>query len=226
MSSSDTEPTDGINEAEFDLMDWIESGTVARRQVVIHNNPALADQFAELEAQLAAAEKNTKDAGADGPLSEADPREEILADMEALWEKWEASKAVWTVRAVSQDDVEASFDEERGGVHAPKAPMPPPEKAGERARERFMGAVHLFNVAKAKADRDRKLCIISTAVVSVETPRGIATSVSVEQLRALRDRPHGEQWIDKLYAGVNAATAGDVEIPRPTSPERSTSSQA
>lgn len=222
-TTDDTSP--GVTEDTFDLMDWIESGTVARRQVTIHNNPALADEFTALEERLAEAEKAAKDAGGDGPMSEGDPREPILSAMEELWARWDASKAIWTVRALSQEDVEATFDAETG-IPSPKAPLPPPEKAGERARERYLTAMQDFGVAKATADRDRRLHLIAAAVVSVETSRGIVERVTVDQLRALRDRPHGEQWVAKLYAAVEAATQGDVEVPRPTSPVRSTSTQA
>ena len=220
---SSTDDTAGVTEDTFDLMDWIESGTVARRQVVIHNNPALADEFTALEDQLAEAEKTTKDASGDAPMSQDDPRDAIRAQMEALWERWEASKATWTVRALSQDDVEATYEPETG-IPAPKAPIAPPEKAGDRARERFMEQVKAFTIAKTDADRDRRLYLIAAAVVSVETTRGVATSVTVPQLKALRARPHGQQWVDKIYAAVEAATQGDVEIPRPTSPGRSTTS--
>src|SRR5665647_2454592 len=89
----------------------------------------------------------------------------------------------------------------------------------------------------AEADRERTLHIIAAAVTSVETALGTADSATVEQVRSLRDRPHGPQWVGltpsgrgqritgKLATAVMAATEADVEVPRPTSPERSTTTQ-
>lgn len=204
---------------DFDLMEWIESGTVARRKVTIYNNPALVEEYEALEAELAAAEKAIEESGGDAPMDSADPREGIVARMEALYERWEASKATWTVRALSREDVDACFE----AVPAPKMPVPPMDKAGQKAQDRFAEKVAEYTKAKAETDDERKLHMIAAAVVGVETPRGNVESVTVEQVRALRDRPHGQQWVDRLYAAVEAATEGDVQIPRPTLPGRSTS---
>lgn len=223
--STDDETSPGLTPETIDLMDWVESGTVARRQVTIHNNPALLEEYEALEAQLKEAEKRVRAAGGDEALSDSDPREAILDAMADLYDRWEASKAVWTVRALAPDDVQATFDPDTG-VPEPRRPVPPLEKAGKKAHEDFVEAVGTYSKAKAKADGDRQLHLISAAVVSVETPRGTATAASVEVLEKMRARPHGQQWIDRLYAAVQAATEGDVEIPRPTSREGSTTPRA
>jgi hypothetical protein len=217
-----TDPTpDGVTPETFDLLDWIESGTVARRQVEIHNDPALVEEYQALEAELAEAEKAVGSSGQDGPLAADGPREAIVARMEALWERWEASKALWTVRALSKDDIDATFD----AVPVPKRPIPPLEKAGQKAQERFVEALNDYQHEAAKADEERKLHILAAAVVSVETSRGTAEGVTVDALKRLRSRPHGAHWIDRLYRAAEAATQGDQDIPRPTSPVRSTTTQ-
>lgn len=213
----------GVSADDFDLMDWFATGTIARRKVVIHNDPALVEQYQELEAQLAAAEKTYgADGAAERSLDEADPRPRLLEQMTALYERWEASKATWTVRALSQDDVEATFD----AVPVPKAPLPPLEKAGVKAQERFVEKVNEHAAAKAAAEGERQLHLIAASVESIETAAGAASGVTVDQLRSLRSRPHGAQWVRKLWQAVNAATEGDVDIPRPSSREGSTSTRA
>jgi len=227
-----TDKHENITPDAFDLMAWIESGTVATRQVVIHNNPAMLVEYEALEAEYTAADKAAADAGGDAPMSAVDPHRDIDKRMKAWRKRWEASQATWTVRALDYDDIDATCDPERGGVADPKRPVPPPEKAGQKAAERFMEKVNVWTKGKAAAERERRLYIVSAAVTAIETSKGrlerepggepIAT---VEAVRALRDRPHGEKWVQKLYGAVNAAMESDVEVPRPTSPERSTTTQ-
>lgn len=209
----------GVTDETFDLLDWIESGTVARRQVTIYNDAALAERLRVLTERLAEAEKKVEQTGGDAPLDEVDEVAELTAQIEALYPEWEASKAVWTVRALSQDDVMATFD----AVPEPKRPVPPLEKAGQKAQERFAEQVSAWRREVRDADRERRLHMVAIAVESVETARGTAEGVTVETLRKLRDRPHGEQWLTRLYEAVSEATEGDADVPRPTSPGRSTS---
>lgn len=236
---STTEHED-ITPETFDLMAWIESGTVATRQVTIHNDPALAVEFEALEAEYAAAEKAAAAASEDGPLSAPDPRPGIEARMTDLHARWEASAATWTVRALAHEDVEATFDVDRGGVGHPKQPTPPAANAPEKLRERYAERLMDWARAVSEADRERTLHIIAAAVTAIETPKGrierepgflIAT---VDMLRALRDRPHGEQWVGVipttqgqkitglLARAVMKATESDVDVPRPSLPGRST----
>lgn len=232
-----TEEHENITAETFDLMAWIQSGTVATRQVTIYNNPALAAEYETLEAEMVAAEKTVEDAAGDAPMSAHDPREDIRARMEDLYARWEASKSTWTVRALSDDDIEATYDAQLGGVPSPKQPVPPLPQAGKKALEDHGEKVTKWAKAVHEADRERTLHLIAKAVTSVETARGSVDGVSVDEVRSLRDRPHGPQWVGlipsgrgqritgKLAMAVMAATEADVEVPRPTSPERSTTTQ-
>lgn len=230
MSETPETPA-GLTEHAFDLLDWIESGTVARRQVVIHNNPRVAEEFATIEARLAelghtddeTGDGTVRDEPLGGSVEDAEI-EQLLAAREDVEARWEAARSTWTVRAVSQEEVEASFDE----VPPPKPPLRPKnfDAAPDKIRAAFVEASAKHQRANAKANEDRQIVLIATALVSIETARGTATSVSVDALRALRSKPHGKQWIDKLYAAVDAATSEDPEVPRPTSSGRSTSTQA
>lgn len=214
----------GLTDETFDLMDWIESGTVGRRQVTIYNDVEAGKRLQDVHARLG--ELGATEGPEDGPLEDAGSPEvaALLAEADELLGRLEASKAVWTVRAVSTDDVEATFSAD-GGVPEPKKPVPPPAAAGKKAAEDFVDRVNEWNKAVEAADARRRLFLIARAVVEVETPRGTVAGASVEALEALSHRPHGRQWIDRLYAAVDAATDADVEVPRPTSPERSTTHQ-
>lgn len=224
------DPDETLTLEAFDFDEWLETATVARRQVTIYNNPALFEEYQTLQAELDAADKAAASAAGDEALDESDPRPEIVTRMEDLYERWQASKAVWTVRALSGDEVEGTFEPDRGGIPVPTQPVPPLEKAGQKAREAYARRYTEWSKANSQAQRERRLVMIAAAVVKVEAPGRVSERdpdgspiVTVEQLRALRSRPHGEQWIARLYQAVEAATQGDQEVPRPTSPGRSTS---
>jgi len=237
---STTEHED-ITPETFDLMAWIESGTVATRQVTIHNDLALAVEFEALEAEYAAAEKAAAAASEDGPLSAPDPRSGIEARMTDLYARWEASASTWTVRALAHEDVEATFDADKGGVGHPKQPTPPAANAPEKLRERYAERLMDWARAVSEADRERTLHFIAAAVTAIETPKGRIEResdgdpiVTVDALRVLRDRPHGDQWVGVipttagqkitglLALAVMKATESDVDVPRPSLPGRST----
>lgn len=232
MSKTESEPV-GVSAETFDLMDWIESGTIGRRQVTIYNDVAAGDRLVEIDERLTElGYGGDADPEADGPLAGSSTPEvtALLAEAEQVRERLADSKSVWTVRALAEDEVEDTFDPDKGGVPEPKLPIPPPEKAGRKAQEDWVDRVNAHRKAVAAAEAERRLRMIAAAVIAVETSRGRVERdagddpiMSVDQLRSLRSRPHGGQWIARLYEAVDAATEGDVEVPRPTSPGRSTS---
>lgn len=227
-------PNSDSTPADFDILDWIESGTIARREVTIYNDPLLVEEYEAITARLTEAgwvEPDTASRSRDDDRSEAtlgdtntDQIDELLAQRDDIAARWEQSKAVWTVRAVSQDEVEASFDV----VPVPKQPLPPKQfdNAPDAVREAFLEKARAAQTAAAQAEQDRKLAVLATAVLSIVTAKGTATGVTFDALKTLRSRPHGKQWIDRLYAAVNAATSTDTELPRPTSNGRSANVQA
>jgi hypothetical protein len=223
---SEAKDATGVTENTFDLMEFIETGTVARREVVIYTDHEAAAKCADLQKRIdELTDDDDRDrAPKDGPLS-GDGGGDELAALEAEAEQWlerlQASRMVWTVRALSQTEVEKSFDV----VPVPKMPAPPPDNAPDKLRDRWMERVAKYHQDDEKAKQERTLVLIATALQSVETPKGIVGSVDVDTLRALRDKPHGKSWIDKLYTAVNEASSEDVAPPVPTSPGRSTSTR-
>jgi len=239
-----TEEHENITAENFDLMAWIASGTVATRSVDIFNRPDMIVEYEALEAEYTAAEKAAAQAGDDAPMSAVDPRPGIEARMEEWRERWDASKATWTVRALSHDEIEATFEAKDGGIASPPQPVAPLPQAGKKAQEDYSEKVTKWARAVHEADRERTLHLISAAITAVESTRGRLERdpghppiVTVEALRQLRDRPHGDTWVGmipsgkgqrvtgKLATAVMAATEGDVAVPRPTSPGRSTTTQ-
>ena len=201
---------------EFDIFDWIESGTVARHTVEIYNNPGLAAEYEALERELAVAER---DAGGEKTVGESDVVEDILGRMEALWDQWQASKATWTVQALPQEKVRAIFDE----VPLPEAPKDPGEKATDAEKAEYKEALEGHLEAAQKVIDERNFHIVAASVVSVETSRGSAASVPIEAVRKMHGRTHGPDQVTRLVKAVEAATTGEVVIPVPKSrrPQRS-----
>lgn len=231
MTTNPTPEPDETIPADFDFMAWLTSGTVATRTVEIHNDPALVAEFEALDRELKAVERKYARAGGDAPLDEDDPRPAILARMEELADRWDASKSLWTVRALSDDEVQATFDPEQGGIAVPRQPLPPLPAQGDKARERFVEKFADWERRNEAANKARRLLIIAAALESIESPQGRRErvdgqpAVTLDELRAMAARPHGETWITKLDKAVTAATKEDGEVPRPTSPGRSTTTQ-
>lgn len=213
------ETTDDLG--AFDLLDWIESGTVARRTVTIYNDPALASEYEALAARLAEAEAAESD-DTERTMDEAPESVAILAQIEALWERWQASKSTWTVRALSGDEARAIVDRHP----VPDAPAKPLDTAPAAEKAAHAAAVKAWLRESDRVSAERNLEFIATAVVEVTTNRGTVHHVNVDTLRRMRSRPHGHHRIEQLVTAVNEATQGDVEIPRPTSPGNSGSDRA
>lgn len=214
-----TDPTTDTP-AGFSLDEWIETGTVAHEQVTIYANRALAGEFTALERRLTAAQAAAETG--DQTLEESGDVARILEQMEDLYARWEASKAVWTVRALSDDEVRDIYAAHK----TPTAPDKPPADAPADVHRAHKGAVEMWTRAVQLATDERNLHYIAAAVTKVETAKGATSTVTVEQLRRMRHRPHGAQDLTRLIDAVNRATQGDVEIARPTLPASSRSDRA
>lgn len=229
-----TEQTpENLTEDAFDLLDYINSGTVAKRQVVLYSDDDAGRELgAALEALKALGvdpddpygERVNDRTPKDGPLDEdADADvDELVAAAEAARDRLEASKSTWTVRAISQDEIREAMK----SVQKPKAPTPPKEGAPERLREQYLVRLQEYREGLDQAQADEQLAMTAVAVVGVETQRGSTDSASVDQLRALRTRAGGILWLNKLWAAVEDAQKSDPAVPAFTSHGRSTNSQA
>jgi hypothetical protein len=223
--------TETITPETFDLLDWIQTGTVARRQVPIFIDHAAFAEYQRLTGRLkelgwSALEATRAERPADGPLDEpVNPHTEEIAALEeelaGVEERLFASRMVWTVRALSRDEIEATFDQ----CPDPKLPVPPKDGAAKAVHDKWMEKVSENQKGIRNADRTRELLMIQAATESVETARGVRDEVTVEELRAIRSRPHGAAWMDQLSEAIAAATNENAEPPVPTLPARSTSTR-
>lgn len=201
--------------AGFDLLDWIETGTIARRTVHLYADVALLEEYHALEAALAEAEKADA-ALTDEPSLDEEPRRtqvgEVLTQMEDLLGRLQATRTTWTVRALSRDEVRTITDAHPTPA-IPKAPdkgAPPGAEAAHRA------AMQAWTRDAERAAEARDLEYIAAAVTAVESPKGTVSHVNIDALRRMRDRPHGHHRITALVDAVNAATQADVELNRPS----------
>lgn len=218
MSKPDETAT-GVTEETFDFLEWLDTGTIARRQVVIYNDHATFEEYVKVQERLDELGHTDEPAEStkpkDGPLS-GDPAAGEIADLlvqrDELLERLDRSKATWTVRAISQPEMESTFDV----VPVPKQPMPPKDNAPAAVQEKWLDKLREYQLAAAKATDDRNLAILAIAVVGVETARGSVDHVTFEQLKAMRSKPHGAQWIERLRAAVDAATTEDAAPPLPS----------
>lgn len=217
-----TEPS--VTADVFDLDEWLSTGTLARRSIEMFNNPDLAAEYDVLAIRLEDARQRAGDAPeGEGTLGDESEVNAILAEMEELYARWQASKAVWTVRALLEQEIEAIGDE----IPEPAVPdiiaNPTPEATTPDTAEyaAHQAAGRAWRAAHEAVIDERSIAMLALAVVEVRAAQGVVTSVTRDQIRALRGRPHGKAQATRLLNAVSSATTGEVDVPRPTSPGRS-----
>lgn len=212
-------PNAALDQDAFDLDEWLSTGTLARRAVPIYNDPALVAKHDILVQKLADAQATASDEEAS--IGQGSAIADLHEQMVALHQRWEDSKATWTVRALTEDEVREAAEQHPD----PQIPaiLGLPKPAGGTWSEEQLAAGRDHQEAREKAQTARSLAMIARAVVEVRTTRGATTHVTVEQIHRLRARPHGKTQTQRLLDAVLSATSGEVEVPRPTLPGRSDS---
>lgn len=197
-----------VTVGEDDWFDqWLETGTVAQRSVPVYGRPDLFARYEDLARQLEVAEQVEQA----GEKSLADSKAtDILDQMEALYEQWQASKSVWFIRALRQDEIDAVRDE-------CAFPADLPEKATDeekRAHERQS------NEAQTRAN----LLLVSRALVKVENPAGetVREHITPEQVGRLREKL-GDTQVLRLVGAAMVAATQETTIPVPFSRRNSKS---
>lgn len=210
---SDTTPDVEFDGDIFDA--WLESGTVRRVTVTLYNDPTLEQAILDLEERRAEIEER----GNERTLGEKSPIAQLERDEEELLARLEASKSTFTVKALLDTD----FDTAKDQFPEPEAPQMLPKAAPAKAKEKWARDRDLYVKAAAEAERERRLLLIAAAVERVETTRGTAAGVTVEQLRKMLDggKDHAE-WaaygayrLRVLWEAVQEARRGDVKVPAP-----------
>lgn len=230
-----TEPTTTIPE-DFDLLDYISSGTIARREVTLYADDdagrdllAALDELRDLGWSEDQSEDDRERARQERSLAESgesDAIREAKARAEAAQERLEASKTVWTVQALPADVSQEIVD----SIPLPEQPTPPKEgmQASEQARARFQKRWVAYQKAAEEAQDAQRAAILARAVVEVSHPASgrVTEGASVEAIAAMRDRRAGGRvWFDKLWKALEDAQSSDPDVPRPTWLGRSVTSQ-
>jgi hypothetical protein len=209
--------------ADFDLIAFFNTGTIGRTTVVTYNDHEAWKRMVEIDARLE--ELGVSDEGdspafpKDEPLSAINEDQAevdaLLAEVAELEGRRDASKMTWHVRAISDEETK----EARRQHKAPVPPTDPGANASPQQREKFNAKVLQYSQAREDWLETVKLEQIAVGVEHVETSHG-QHDVTVATLRALKKRPHGQQWLDRLYQAISDALQEDVDPPRPTSPGR------
>lgn len=222
---SETEDYLPEDTSAFDLEGWLTTGTVVRREV-----PAWADQVAvrrvqEIEARLTELGV-AEDPEADGPLSAGDENAEEIAALKAeaavMLDRMTASKAVFTVRGITPDEVEQIARDHP----APPPPVGAPQKASPEQQQKAMARLARYAADNTEVDKTRMLHMVALCVETITTPAGVKAGISVSALRALRAEAWGDQLIKRLWTAIQSAAMEAVPVPGPTSPGSSTGTRA
>src|SRR5690625_3133097 len=116
-----------MSNEDFSLLAWMETGTVAERKVTHYHDQAAYSDYLDWERRYEEAETQHGADGGEEVLGSKDVFAELDAEGERILERLEASKSVWTVRALSNEELEA-IDAEHP---FPKPPVEPGRGADE-----------------------------------------------------------------------------------------------
>src|SRR5690625_1775140 len=176
-----------MSNEDFSLLDWIETGTVATRTVTHYNDQAAYSDYLDWERRYDEAEKQHDNTGEE-VLGSRDVFAELDAEGEKILDRLEQSKAVWTVRALSNDELE-DIDVE---FPIPKPPVEPGRGADAAKLKKYRE--YLNGEYREKLDAAmtaQQYAVLVAAFVSMETARGKIETVTVDQLKKLNSVPHG-----------------------------------
>lgn len=238
-----TTPDIDLGEAvpvDFNLDDWLDGGSVSQRSIPIYSRPDLIADYEEWGRRYDAAEERAKDAIDETALGEASDLEQLKAEGEEIYARWQASKADWRVRALDDED-EIQPIVSRKPIHPdlPEFAEPEPKQprdfgngkpsesyvaahtAWKARRDAFLEAQKpeqdALDKKRSEADDDANLEMIATAVVSIEFANGVtASGVTVEQLRRMR-KSIGARQVQRLLNAATLATIAEPTMPVPSS---------
>lgn len=208
--------------ADFDFDAWVVNGTVRTEDVKLNNrhDAAYYERAESLVKELAEAESDNADK--DSLEAVGADVDDVLARMEALEAEYSEHDVIVTVRAL-----EPAVARRIALAHmSPPKPRPVPQDAPQKAHAKYQNDLLKWLTKDADVRSERDLEFISEAVDKVMSASGTTNAISVESLRAMRDRPHGPHMIKRLINAVNKATNGEDELDRPKSPEPSTKDSA
>lgn len=192
--------------------EWLETGTIKRRVVNLYADAALMDEMVALSDQIERVRAEEERDRASGDLTMAFKSQ--LPDLEAkaaeLWERYEATRSVWHVRATTpaeRDEAFEMFPEEDAPVLPRGSVSEPAKRAWEKARDEWKARF-------VKSNKERKLFLLSKAVEKVEIGSTVLESITVADLRAMMSAAYGEERLGLLWSAVDEASKqGEAPVP-------------
>jgi hypothetical protein len=192
----------------FDLLEWVSTGSIATREVTLFIDHETYQATRVLVKELRQLENVDRDlpVSVDMNAERVARIEAIKAELAELNDKLAASKMVWTMRALSDVEIQESMD----AVPGPRLPIKPDGVLTEKTQTKWEARANEYGEAKVKADGERRLWVVQKATQNIVTTAGETDTVTIETLKGLQARPHGAAWINKLYAAVEEATSQEV----------------
>lgn len=205
------------------LEQWLETGTINSETVSLYADQAVMKEMGALVDEREQLEKDRAGQGATvsvfamgeaNPKSVFDAREAALdAREEALWERYEASKSEWTVRALLPAEVIAVRDK----FEIPNAPKMLPAAAPAKAKAKWDRDFAEWKQNAERAEMLRHIHMVQKAVTEVKVGDHVMEGVTVVQVQALADATYGPQRLGLLVAAIERVTTDAGEMPRPKS---------
>src|SRR5690606_20446363 len=169
---------------------WIDGISPTQRSVPIYARPDIMGRYEAIQREISVLEAAQR--GGDTSITEQGELAALYAERETLYEQWAASKTTWYVQALD-DAVIQEIGRANPIPALPTVPPQPAANAPKAAHDAYEAAKKKHDAAAAKPKyRDavdaRDLALVAAAVVRVEdhTGRTVATTVKVDQLRAMK----------------------------------------
>ena len=207
----------------FDLDAWIDGISPTQRSVMIYARPDLFGRYEALQRDITVLERVAK--SGEASVTDQEQLSALYTERETLFEQQQASKTTWYVQALD-NDVLAAITKAHPVPDLPAEPTEPAKGAPQSLHDKYRAEqkkwaakVERLAPKRAAAGDEQNLAFIAAAVVRIEdhTGRTVATTVTVEQLRAFKKKPRGDVQLGSLLTAAMQAKATEPVIPAPFS---------
>lgn len=193
---------------EISFDDWLATGTTAQVEVETYSDQAALSRYTAAAALVRDYQTmaKAKKEGAESSITDGDDElQALIADAESAWEDVEASRAVWTVRALSVDEV----DEIHATHPAEKMPDQPGKNSPAGARTIYEQKMKSWAADAAALQLAANAEMVAKAFISMTTAAGTVTSITGGQLLRFRSEPGHLSDFGRLVNAVAEATRDD-----------------
>lgn len=234
-----------IEQTDIGVDDWIDGVSYVQAKVEIHRDPALLADLLPLHEQITAAEQRlaalqaatTTPTGRDDatlgdaehttpvddvalgdetpvPAAVADAQadlDELTARAAALYERYDAAKEIWTLRALAQEESEGIYKD----VIADLEQGDPPVRRSKETKAAFQVRFTEWATKQHQVHDEVAVRSLAAGVLSVNVNGTDRPAPSLDGIRRLRKRPHGDRHFAKLATALTTITTKEVDVPAP-----------